>query len=144
MPKARDGEQGPISPFELKFVELGLDDDGDVHGSCCVVPTEVGRSRFDKSASLSKSARAIQDAINEAMDGCGKIITPRAGMPAVKAVKVLDVRREFDRRYVAAEADPAKAANAKRMAFKRALDRLSPSKFGAGEAEGTEWIWKIT
>ena len=144
MPKARDGEQGPISPFELKFVELGLDDDGDVYGSCCVVPTEGGRSRFDKSASLSKSARAIQDAIHEVLDGRGKNIVPRAGMPTVRAAKVSDIRQEFDRRYLAAEADPAKAANAKRMAFKRAIDRLSPSKFGAGEAEGTEWIWKIT
>ena len=36
-----------------------------------------------------------------------------------------------------------KAANAKRMAFKRALDRLSPSQFGAGEAGGTELIWKL-
>ena len=40
--KARDGEQGPISPFELKFVELGIDEDGEVYGSCCVVPTEGG------------------------------------------------------------------------------------------------------
>ena len=64
-------------------------------------------------------------------------------MPSVRAAKMTDVRVEFDRRYIAAEADPAKAANAKRMAFKRALDRLSPSQFGAGEAEGTEWIWKL-
>ena len=46
------------------------------------------------------------------------------GMPPVRAARVIDVREEFDRRYVVAEADPAKAANAKRMAFKRALDRL--------------------
>jgi hypothetical protein len=55
---------------------------------------------------------------------------------------VTDARMEFDRRYVVAETDPAKAANAKRMAFKRALDRLPPSKFGAGSAEGTDWIWR--
>jgi hypothetical protein len=73
----------------------------------------------------------------------GKVITPRAGMPPVRAAKVVDIRTEFDRRYVVAEADPAKAANAKRMAFKRALDRLPPSKFGAGEAEGADWIWRV-
>jgi hypothetical protein len=66
------------------------------------------------------------------------------GMPPVRAARVIDVREKFDRRYVVAEADPAKAANAKRMAFKRALDRLSPSQFGAGSAEGVDWIWKIT
>src|SRR5262245_34024270 len=60
-PKARDGEQGPISTFDLKFIELGIDDDKEFYGSCCVVPTEGGKSRFDPSASLSKSARAVQD-----------------------------------------------------------------------------------
>ena len=36
--KARDGEQGPISPFDLEFIELGLKDNGEIYGSCCVVP----------------------------------------------------------------------------------------------------------
>ena len=141
--KARDGEQGPISPFELKFVELGLDDDREIYGSCCVVPTE-GQSRFDKAAALTKGQRAIYEAINEALDGLGKIITPRPGMPAVKAAKVTDIRTEFDRRYVVDQADPMKAAEAKRKAFKRTLDHLPPTQFGAGSAEGADWIWKIT
>jgi hypothetical protein len=140
--KARDGEQGPISPFELQFVELGLDDDREIYGSCCVVPID-GQSRFDKKATLSKGQRAIQDAIHEVLDGMGKTITPRAGMPPVKAVKVSDVRIEFDRRYVVDADDADKAAEAKRKAFKRALDQVSPSHFGAGSAEGADWIWKI-
>jgi hypothetical protein len=141
--KARDGEQGPISPFELEFIELGLNDENEIYGSCCVAPA-VSTSRFEKEPALNKGQRAIRDAINEALDGQGKIITPRAGMPEVRAVKVSDVRAEFDRRYVVPDADPAKAAHAKRMAFKRALDGLPPTKFGAGSAEGSDWIWKIT
>jgi hypothetical protein len=139
--KARDGEQGPLSPFELEFVTLGTDSEGEIYGSCCVVPLN-GQSRFAKAAALSKSQRSIQEAIAEALDTRGKIITPRAGMPAVKAAKVSDVRTEFDRRYVVTEDDPAKVANAKRMAFKRSLDRLPPSQFGAGSAEGADWIWR--
>jgi hypothetical protein len=141
--KARDGEQGPLSAFDLEFVQLGLNADDEPYGSVCVVPTE-GKSRFDKTAGLSKSQRALQNALDEAMDSTGKYIIPRAGMPPVKAVKVTTVRQEFDRRYVVDDADPAKSANAKRMAFKRSLDHLSASKFGAGAAEGTDWIWKIT
>jgi AAA domain-containing protein len=141
--KARDGEQGPLSPFELRFIELGIDEDHEIYGSCCVVPIEGGASRFEKNAKLSKSARAIQDAIHEVLDGRGKMIVPRAGMPEVRAAKVADIRKEFDCRYVVPESDPTKAENAKRMAFKRALDRLSPSQFGAGEAEGVDWIWKL-
>jgi hypothetical protein len=140
--KARDGEQGPISAFELEFVELGLDADGEIYGSCCVVPATKG-SRFEKTSAPSKGQRAIQEAITEALDRWGQVITPRAGMVAVKAAKVIDVREEFDRRYVVDETDPVKAANAKRMAFKRALDHLSPSKYGAGSAEGADWIWVV-
>ncbi len=140
--KARDGEQGPISPFELEFIKLGVDADGEDYGSCCVIPME-GNSRFDKTAKVSKGQRVIQDAFNEVMDGLAKVITPRAGMGEVKAVKVTDVREEFDRRYAVDEGDPVKAAAAKRMAFKRALDRLSPAQFGAGSAEGADWIWRV-
>ncbi len=140
--KARDGEQGPLSPFELEFVKLGLDADREVYGSMYVVPAD-GKSRLDKTAAPNKGQRAIQDAINEALDGRGRIITPRANMPPVRAAKVIDVREEFDRRYVVDEVDPANAAAAKRMAFKRSLDRLSPSQFGAGSAEGADWIWRI-
>jgi AAA domain len=141
--KARDGEQGPISAFDLEFIELGLDPDGVIYGSCCVVPTER-ESRFGKAKPPSKGQKAILDAINEAMDTCGQTIVPRTGMPQVRAVKVADVRKEFDRRYVAPDADPVKATNAKRMAFKRGLDHLSPALFGAGSYDGADWIWKIT
>jgi hypothetical protein len=89
--KARDGEQGPLSPFELEFVKLGLDADREVYGSMYVVPAD-GKSRLDKTAAPNKGQRAIQDAINEALDGRGKIITPRANMPPVRAAKVIDVR----------------------------------------------------
>jgi hypothetical protein len=141
--KARDGEQGPLSPFSLKFVNLGVDGDGDEYGSMCVVPTE-GNSRFEKTTKASKGQRAILDAINEAMDGRSKSIVPRAGMSPVMGVKVIDLHEEFDRRYVVDEANPVKADAAKRMAFKRNLDRLSPTLFGAGAAEGADWIWKLT
>jgi hypothetical protein len=140
--KARNGEQGPISTFKLEFVELGLKDDGEIYGSCCVVPAE-GTSRFDKERAPNKGQKTIMDAIHEAIDSQGKIITPRAGMPEVRAAKVGDIRTEFDRRYVVPDAEPDKASATKRMAFKRALDRLPHTKFGAGAAEGCDWIWKI-
>ena len=142
--KARDGEQGPISPFDLEFIELGLKDDGEIYGSCCVVPCERA-SRFGKAPAPSKSQRTIMAAIDEVLgSSSGKYITPRDDMPKVRAVKVVDVRTEFDRLYVVPDSDPAKASAAKRMAFKRALDWLSPAKFGAIATEGADWIWKIT
>jgi hypothetical protein len=125
------------------FIGLGIDDDGEAYGSCAVVPAE-GKSRFDKAGSLSKTQRALQDAISEVMDGQSEFITPRAGLTPVRAVRVADLRKDFDRRYVTDETDPVKASEAKRKAFKRALDRLSPDKFGAGSSGGTDWIWRHT
>jgi hypothetical protein len=139
--KSRDGEQGAIAPFNLEFVELGLNEESEPFGSCCVVP-KLDEAVNDATP-MSKGKRAVRDAITEALDTRGEFIVPRAGMDPVKAARVTDVREEFDQRYVVDEKDPAKAANAKRMAFRRNIDLLSPSEFGAGSAEGTDWIWRI-
>jgi hypothetical protein len=141
--KARDGEQGPISPFDLEFIELGLKDDGEIYGSCCVVPSTREQSRFGAIRGQSKSQRAILSAINEAIDSAAKIIVPRTGMPQVRAAKVNDIRKEFDRLYVVDGDDPVKVEKAKQKAFRRAIDWLAPTKFGAGSCEGADWIWKI-
>ena len=140
--KARDGEQGPMSAFELQFVELGLDEDNEVYGSCCVVPSE-GTSRFDKAPAPTKGQRAIINAINEVLNGAAQTIVPRADMDPVKAAKVTDIRKDFDRFYVVDDTDPMKAAHSKRMAFKRALDGLNPFKFGQGAVDGANWVWNL-
>ena len=50
---------------------------------------------------------------------------------------------ELDRRYVVNGTEPDKIKHSKAMASKRALDKLSPTKFGAGAAEHAHRIWKI-
>jgi hypothetical protein len=80
--------------------------------------------------------------ITGAIDTAGRIITPRADVSPVKAATVKDIRNEFDRRYVTDETDPLKVGDAKRKAFKRALDQLPVSQFGAGSADGDDWIWR--
>jgi hypothetical protein len=76
------------------------------------------------------------------LDSVGESITPRAGMATVRAVKVADVRKEFDRHYAAS--DPDKRADAKRVAFNRALEWLPPDQYGTGAVNDIDWIWKIT
>jgi AAA domain len=146
--RMKDGPEGDSLLSRLEPLDVGIDSDGDPKSSCIVLPAEGEAAQA--AAHVKKSGRkptkrqcAIQDAITEALDTQGRVITPRAGMPAVRAAKVSDIRQEFDRRYIVAEPDPAKAANAKRMAFKRALDHL-PAQFGAGSALGADWIWRIT
>jgi hypothetical protein len=143
----KDGPEGDSLLSRLELLDVGLNSDGDLESSCIVLPVEgkaapTAASDKKKGGRPIKRERAIQDAITEALDTQGMIITPRAGMPAVRAAKIADIHQEFDRRYVVAETDPAKVANAKRMAFKRALERL-PDQFGTGSALGADWIWRI-
>jgi hypothetical protein len=145
---AKDIPEGAEIRSRLEMMDLGLDNDGYPITSLIVLPPDPNApkpaSRFDKAKAPSKSQRAIQGAIHEALDHSGRTITPRAGMAAVRAAKVTDIRTEFDRRYVVADPDPDKAMHAKRMAFNRALEKLPPSLFGSGSAEGADWIWKLT
>jgi hypothetical protein len=50
---------------------------------------------------------------------------------------------ELDRRYVVNGTEPDKIKHSRAMASKQALDKLSPTKFGAGAAAHADWIWKI-
>jgi hypothetical protein len=142
--KARDGEQGPIGPFDLKWIELGLRDDGDPYGSMYIAPSDRESKFGSKEKKTPKGVRVAMAAIDEALDNFGQHIVPRPGMPRVKAVKVMDVEREFNKRYVTTEGDPKKAANAKRMAFRRGIDGLNINMYGAGECQNADWIWKLT
>jgi hypothetical protein len=139
--KARDGEQGTVSGFDLEWIPLGQDIYGEDYGSMAVVPTDA-KSRFD-GAGPNRGMRALRDAIAETMDGRSTFITPRNGMAPVKAIKVKDLRKEFDRHYVVDDTDPKQARNTKAKAFRRALDHLPISEFSAGSAQDEDWIWRI-
>jgi hypothetical protein len=66
-----------------------------------------------RKAHIPKSVAFFRRALIEALDACGKDMSPRAGMPQVKAVDREIVRAEFLKAY------PAKNRKAKEMAFLR-------------------------
>jgi hypothetical protein len=143
---AKDIPEGAQIASRLEVVELGRDVDGDPKTSLVVTPMDAspfkaGKAK-PKTAKLAKSYRAIKAAINEAIDA-GEPITPRAGMPQVRAVKVVNVEKEFNRRYVVADPDPDKAIKAKRKAFRRALEWLPDDQYGTAALGEVDWIWKI-
>lgn len=143
--KARDGLEGPIAPFDLKAHELGIDGDGDPFGSLVVIPGEPGQSviRAKRQKADSRSTIAFREAVIEATDAAGKDFHIRSDGPTVRAVEVQNVRAEFYRRYVTAEDDPKKAAEAKKKAFRRLLDKLPPD-LAAATQDGSEWLWRVT
>jgi len=143
--KARDGLEGPIAPFTLKPHELGIDEDGDPFGSLVVIPGEAGEStiRTKRPKAETRSVLALREAVTEATDAAGKQIRIRADGPLVRAIEVRNVRAEFYRRYVTGTDEADKAADAKKKAFRRLLDKL-PADYAMATQDGQEWIWKAT
>lgn len=141
--KARDAPAGDEWPFKMDTVDLGVDEDRDPITSLVVnwdAPQEMVTKPRKKASS--RSEKAMRDAINEALVTMGADVLVRADGPKVHAVEIKHAQAEFNRHYpVAPQADEAKAADAKRKAFERALDKL-PAEFAMGEIEGVGRIWR--
>jgi AAA domain len=105
--KLRAGPTGRVVPFELEAAEDAS--------------TRVVRWREETQAEQTttkakpwpKALNIFKRALDEAIDSAGKPMTPRAGMPEVRAVDRETVRTEFFRRY------PADNAKSKGEAFRR-------------------------
>jgi hypothetical protein len=143
--KARDGIEGPIAPFTLKFVEFGVDQDGDPFGSCIVEPQfdKPLLSAKKKAPKQTRGVRAFRAAFIEALDNFGEIINVRGDGPAVRAVDVSHVMAKFCRRYVTVNTDKQKQKDAQRNAFKRALG-VAAAQFPTWVQGEREWIWSVT
>jgi len=141
--KSRTGVEGPIAPFELEFVSLGRDEDGEEFGACIVKPDLENAQKVvskGKQRSLPRGERALKAAIDEALSASSQRVQVMGDGPFVSAVRLSSVREAFSRFYVIDEDDSAKKADALRKAFKRALERLSPS-YGSGSWAIENWIW---
>jgi hypothetical protein len=143
--KARDGIEGPIAPFTLKFVEFGVDQDGDPFGTCIVEPQfdKPLLSAKKKASKQTHGVKAFRAAFIEALDNFGETINVRNDGPAVRAVDVSHVRDEFNRRYVTANTDKRKRKEAQRSAFNRALDAVA-GQFPTWVQGERELIWCVT
>jgi hypothetical protein len=73
--KARDGIEGPISPFVLEFAELGTDDDGDPFGTCIVVP-RLGDPPLSGPSAMPLPRRSMPAALRSAFAVTGPRFAP--------------------------------------------------------------------
>ena len=128
--KSRVGEEGWTAPFDLRFVELGKDEDGEPYGACYVEPGEAESCdiiTMPKPKPLPRAARAYIDALHIVAGGNGKKVRPFGSEgPEVNAADRELVRDEFYRAWPADGDDDKAKKNAKRQAF------------GRGEAEAIE------
>lgn len=142
--KSRTDDEGLIAKFDLQFVPLGVDDDGDVYGACAVIP--------DYSTHLSASVKhrrprkydaTFRSAVDEALRSYGQVQQDMTGLPTQLAVCLSTVRSEFMRRFPTNDPDHRKLAEAARKAFERTLGSLACEYKTATAGDGEVWIWRI-
>ncbi|GJE57300.1 AAA family ATPase [Methylobacterium thuringiense] len=144
--KSRSGEEGPVAAFSLRFVQLGIDEDGDAFGACVVEPALDAPPPSTRKAPVRDPAAivALKGAFDEAMmnDGRDVFVMGDTSGPIIRAVTVEQIRPEFRRRYASGEIDSDKAANTVRQALKRGLAACTKHGFRTGVWGGEEWLWK--
>lgn len=144
--KSRHGEEGPIAGFKLRFVELGIDEDGDAFGACVVEPDLASPPPTTRKSPTREPLAivALKAAFNEVIASAGRDehVMGEPGAPIVKAVTVEQIRPEFRRRYATGETEGDKAANTIRQAFKRGLSACAQHGFRTAVWAGEEWLWK--
>jgi len=139
--KYRDGPEGTIGGYEFKFIELGLDEDGEPFDAPAIVFT--GKSESGKPAKRpTQTQKEFDDALNNALITHGKDIRVRGDGPKVTAVDVQCVRSEFFRRHATGEPDENKQREASRKAFSRELQKIE-GRYGRENRDGVEWIWRL-
>jgi len=143
--KSRDAPEGPIAAIESETVVIGSRDDGSPVTTLVLNFDPNGRVPPRK-ARPSKTDKPFRDAFEAALLDHGETVRIRgeANAPEVRAVRADLVRTEFATRYVTAQSDPVKRADAIRKQFDRALERAaSCGQYGSSAWAGREWLWEL-
>lgn len=123
--KCREGKTGPLARFELKEIELGIDDDGERQTSCVVrfldgVPMPESKAK----PKLPPAARFALDVLrNLYNEGKARHVPADQinGVDVPRCVRLDDWRHACRERGLAKEGgDEKKRAEAERVAFRRA------------------------
>jgi hypothetical protein len=145
--KSRVGEEGWTAPFDLRFVELGEDEDGDPFGACFVEPGEAEGDdiTMSKPKALPRTARAYIDALHIVAGEKGRKVRPFGSEGAeVTAVDRELVRDEFYRAWPADGDDEKARKDAKRKSFKRGEDEaIERRRIGTYEVGGEQLVWLV-
>lgn len=146
--KSRVGEEGWVAPFDLRFVPLGVDEDGEEFGACYVEPGRLEDTAVPggaKSQRPPRAARVYLDTVSVVLSDKSQKVRPFGFEGSeVVAVDREDVRAEFYRAWPAdGESDNARAA-ARQKAFRRGEEWALNHKFVATYAVGGEhMVWLI-
>jgi hypothetical protein len=138
--KARDGEQGPIAPFLLEPVKLGVDEDGEDFGTC-IVKADPERERQDLvRPNVEKGVQVFGDAYRASLGDSEDVLLRKDG-PKIRAIELKHIRAKFFATYVTGEGDDKKRQAATRRAWSRVLKKVPSDYATATGQDGREWLW---
>jgi hypothetical protein len=146
--KLRGGVTAAETPYVRRIVDLGFDQDNESITTCVIdwSPVTVSApSQAAKGKGWPKTATVFRSALVTALKTCGKVHTPFAGDPPVRAVELEKVREEFDKRYpLDNDGDRKKQMDKRRQVFRRSrTDAEAKGLIGGREIEGKFMIWAV-
>jgi hypothetical protein len=137
--KLREGIAGLEMPFTPKQLEVGMDADDEP--IVRVVVDWSGQAAPSPDSAWGKSLRLLRSILMAMLADNGKDVAPFADGPVVRACGLETVRAEFCKQYYA-DGTPAQKADARRKAFKRAIEGAqSKGLIGTRELGGVQLIW---
>jgi AAA domain len=113
----KDGPEGDTIVSRLEQIEVGEDEDGEPITSCVVVPTD-GDSRTN--VKVPPSAKIALDALYEAIDESGEVVSGGSIPPQTRTVPLVRWREVCEAKTIAESEKP----DSKYKAFVRASKRL--------------------
>jgi phage/plasmid primase-like uncharacterized protein len=146
--KSRVGEEGWVAPFELRFVEIGVDEDGEKFGACYVEPGKAEDAVILVKKPREKQSRQTKvylDAFGIVIGDKGRKVRPFGSEgPEVNAVDREAIRDEFYRLWAGDGEDDKARAAAQRQAFKRGEDALLSNRVITSYAVGKQhMVWLL-
>jgi len=144
--KLRGGATGAETPFRLRVVDMGVDEDGNAVTTCVVEWSPVtitAPPEAAKGKGWPKSARVFRAALITTLRQHGRERRPTPDGPIVFVVELEKVREEYDKRHPILVGDRQKQQLAtRRQAFKRAREEAEARGLIEGrEIDGQFMIW---
>jgi hypothetical protein len=139
--KDRDGSQGPLTPFTLKWVELGVDDGGDPWGSMVAV---AELSNVKPSSQWPPSLSVFRQALIAALLDSGFEDRPFADGPAMKVADIKWVKNEFTKIcHVDSEIEEGRQEAVRRKFSRKLNDAQQRKLVGVLVTDDRTLIWMV-
>lgn len=102
----------------------------------------AGSDAKGKKDPWTKSLRLLRKVLMNLLADCGKDVRPYTDGPVVRGADKETIRKEFYKEYPAEGDTPKQKAEAKKKAFKRAIeDAQANGLIGVREVDGIQYVW---